>query len=116
MIIYYDKTLRKRWGSRWSGDYISPPYTVNNNLNSAESKQLIIYKQKRRSIWRINNQSQNPSLPIDRKKANTLSNFEKSGTLNNEQKMEEGGHLQQLKIKLAGQAETTPYTLNANGR
>jgi len=25
------------------------------------------------------------------KKANTLSNFEKSGTLNNEQKMEEGG-------------------------
>ena len=92
MIIYYNiKTLRKRWETRWSGDYISLPYTVNNNLNSAEPKQLIIYKQKRRSIWRINDQSQNPPPPINRKKANTLSNFEKSGTLNNKQKIEGGG-------------------------
>jgi len=45
MIIYYDiKTPRKRWGNRRNGDYISPPYTVNNNLNSAEPKQLTIYK------------------------------------------------------------------------
>jgi len=42
--ILYIKTPRKRWETRRSGDYISLPYTVNNNLNSAEPKQLTICK------------------------------------------------------------------------
>jgi hypothetical protein len=42
-----------------------------------------------------------------------LKNQERSTT---NRKWKRVAHLQQLKIKLAGQTETTPYTLNANGR